>query len=212
MPQWNSPSHKYRNDDNESSVTEIKIADKDTSSPITTSNRLYFYGDITDNSILNWNKQLDDVSRNMKIIQITYDFPVPPPIYIYIQSNGGELFASLSTLGRIKNLKENGFEIHTIVEGLCASGATLISIGGSRRFIRKHSSMMVHQISSTFWGGTYQQFQDEQKNVELMMSLIINVYQEYTKFDIKELGEILNHDLYLSTEECLKKGLVDKVL
>lgn len=212
MPKWNS-SRKYRNnDDSESSITEIRIADKDSSPSILTGNRLYFYGDITDESVLAWNKQLDDVSKNMKIIQTTYDLPTPPPLYVYIQSNGGDFFAALSTLGHLENLKKTGFEVHTIVEGFCASGATLISVGGNPRFIRKHSCMMIHQISSNFGWGTYQQFQDEHKNVELMMNMIIGVYKEYTTFNPKDLSEILTHDLYLSTEECLKKGLVDKII
>jgi ATP-dependent protease ClpP protease subunit len=211
MAQWKAPLHKYRNDDTEGSITEIRIADRDSSPTNITGNHLYFYGDITIDSVLSWNKQLDDVSRNMKVVQTMYDLVNPPPIHIYIQSGGGEVFASLSVLGKIESLKKTGNEIHTIVEGFCASGATLISVGGSKRFIRNHSCMMVHQISSNFWG-TYQQFQDEQKNVDLMMNLITEVYDKYTKFNSKDLNDILNHDLYLSTDKCMEKGLVDQVL
>jgi ATP-dependent protease ClpP protease subunit len=210
MAQWKAP-RKHHNDDNEGSITEIRLTERDSSPNSVIGNHLYFYGEITLESVLTWGRQLDDVSKNMKIIQTTYDLVAPPPIHIYIQSGGGEVFASLSILGRIESLVHNGFEIYTIVEGGCASGATLISVGGSRRFIRNHSCMMIHQISSDFWG-TYQQFQDEQKNIELMMRLVKEVYNKYTVLTEKDLNDILTHDLYLSVEECIKKGLVDEVL
>lgn len=212
MPQWKSPRKSLLNNDEiESGVTEIQIASKDTSQTTLSANRLYFYGDINDESILGWNKQLDDASKQLRIIQTMYDLPTPPPIHIYIQSNGGEIFAALSTLGRLVNLKSKGFEIHTIVEGFCASGATLISVGGSKRYIRPYACMLIHQLSSEFWG-TYEEFKDEQKNIDLIMNIIKKVYNDHTKFDLKTLNEILSHDLYLSATECLKKGLVDEIL
>jgi hypothetical protein len=192
MAQWKSP-HRHHNDDNEGSITEIRLTERDSSPNSVIGNHLYFYGEITLESVLTWGRQLDDVSKNMRIVQTTYDL------------------ASLSILGRIESLVKNGFEIYTIVEGGCASGATLISVGGSKRFIRNHSCMMIHQISSDFWG-TYQQFQDEQKNIELMMRLVKEVYNKYTTLTNQDLNDILTHDLYLSVEECIKKGLVDQVL
>ena len=208
MPQWKTRPHKYANDESEGTITEIRIADKDSSISTTTGNRLFFYGNVSEESALLWNKQLDDTSRNMKIIQLMYDLPTPPPINIFIQSNGGEVFAALSTLGRIQSLKKDGQVINTTIEGFCASAATLISVMGSTRYIRKYSCMMIHQLSSNFWGN-YQEFQDEQKNVELIMGIITNIYKNTTKMDIDALRETLKHDLYLPVESCLAWGLVD---
>ena len=211
MPKWNTPKRKYADEDPESSITELQITNKDQSGPSITANRLYFYGDINDDTVLGWNRQLDDVSKNMKVIQTMYDLPAPPPIHIYIQSYGGEVFAALATLGRISHLVKTGFEVHTVVEGFCASAATLISVGGSRRFMRPYSCMMIHQLSSGFWG-TYAEMKDEQKNVDLMMNIIRSVYNKHTHLGLKDLDDILTHDLYLSPEECIQKGLTDEVL
>jgi len=211
MPQWKAPHKSKLNDECESGITEIQIANKDQSQSNVTANRLYFYGDITDDSVIGWNRQLDDVSKNLKVLQTMYDLSAPPPIHIYIQSNGGEIFAALSTLGRLIELRNKGFDIHTIVDGFCASGATLISVGGSKRFIRPYACMLIHQLSSEFWG-TYEEFKDEKQNVDLIMTIIKKVYKDHTTLDPKELDEILTHDLYLSPQECLDKGLVDEVM
>lgn len=212
MPHWNLPRKSYRNDDAaDGAVTEIRIAEKDSSPSSMTNNRLYFYGDISEETALNWNKQLDELSKNLKVVQTIYELQNPPIIYIYIHSAGGDLFAALSVLGRIEQLKDKGFLVHTIVDGYCASAATLISIAGNKRFLQRHGCMLIHQLSSSFWG-TYNQFQDEKRNVELMMEQIKVVYRTYTTFEEKDLNEILSHDIYLYKDECLKQGLIDEVL
>ena len=59
-------------------------------------NKIYFYTDISKDTILTLNKQIDVVSKQMKIVQLTYDLPTPPPIEIHICSDGGDVFASLA--------------------------------------------------------------------------------------------------------------------
>jgi ATP-dependent protease ClpP protease subunit len=56
------------------------------------------------------------------------------------------------------------------------------------------------------------EFQDEIKNLELIMSMIKSVYLKKTKFDNKELENLLSHDLYLNAEKCIEYGLVDKII
>jgi ATP-dependent protease ClpP protease subunit len=209
MPQW-TPRRKYKNEDADS-IAEIRISEKDSSPTSLTGNKLYFYGDIDGDTALSWNKQLDEISRNLKVAQSLYDLATPPILQIFIYSDGGDLFSSLSIAGRIELLKSKGFIIDTFIDGFCASGATLISVVGNKRFIHKHACMLIHQLSSSFWG-TYKEFQDENKNVEMMMNKIHNVYRIYAKFNKEELDNILSHDIYLSPDECLKFGLVDEIL
>ena len=171
-------------------------------------NKIYFYTDISKDTILTLNKQIDIVTKQMKILQITYDLPAPPPIELYICSDGGDVFASMAAVDKIMN---NAVPIHTFCEGVVASGATLISSAGAKRFITKNSCMLIHQVSSGLWGN-YMQFKDEMKNLELIMTLIKSVYLKKSKFKSKQLDELLKHDLFLSADECLKVGLVDEIL
>jgi ATP-dependent protease ClpP protease subunit len=71
--------------------------------------------------------------------------------------------------------------------------------------------MLIHQLSSGFWGN-YQQFKDEIQNLDLIMKIIKNIYYAHTNFKEKELEEMLKHDLCLETSECLKWNLVDSVV
>ena len=75
----------------------------------------------------------------------------------------------------------------------------------------RNSYMLVHQLSSNFWG-TYANFEDEKKNLDLMMTTIKNVYKEYTKLPMKKLDEILKHDLMWDAQTCLDYGMIDEIV
>jgi ATP-dependent protease ClpP protease subunit len=171
-------------------------------------NKIYFYTDISKDTILTLNKQIDNVSKQMKITQLTYNLSVPPPIEIHICSDGGDVFASMSAVDKITN---SDVPIYTYIEGVAASAATLLSVCGHKRFISKNSVMLIHQVSSGLWGN-YMAFKDELQNLELIMILIRSVYLNKSKIKLKELDKILERDVFLNSSQCIKKGLVDYII
>lgn len=183
-----------------------KIA-KEVVSTINT-NQIYFYDDVTKTSIFNLNRQLDIVTKNLLITGINFNLKQLPPIELYVSSDGGELFSAFSAVDRIKY---NQVPVHSYVEGLAASAATLLSVVAHRRFIRRNSFMLIHQVSGGLWG-SFAAFKDEVQNLELLMAFIKKIYLEHTKFTEEELDNILKHDIYLNAEECLEKGLVDEIV
>lgn len=171
-------------------------------------NQLYFYSDVTRESIYNLNCQLSAVEKQLRLVQIQYNLTVLPPIELFISSEGGEVYSGFTAVDRIMASK---IPVDTYVEGIAASAATLLSVVGRRRYIRKNANMLLHQISSCFWGN-YSQFEDESKNLDLVMKMIRKIYLAHTKLKEKELKELLKHDLCLSPEECIKYGLCDEII
>lgn len=203
---------KLSNDNEEQGGDEPKIftIEKSVESflPPQNSNKIYFYSDVTKDSVLGLFRQIDDVTRQLKICQFTYNLPKPPAIELHIHSDGGDIFAGLSAIDKIT---DNPVPIETYCEGIVASAATFISLAGCKRYITKNSFMLIHQLRSGMWGN-YAQFKDEVENLDLLMILIKNVYAKTTKIDADELGNLLTHDLILDASRCLDYGLVDKVL
>ncbi len=192
-----------------SNDSEESVSDRKDSSILTpTSNEIYFYDDVTRQSIFNLNKQISDVSKTLSILQNQYNLSTNPTINLYVSSDGGEVFPALSSVDRIKNCK---IPVDTYVEGLVASAATLISVVGRRRYISKNAFLLIHEVRSEFWGN-FSEFQDENKNMELLMRCIKKIYLEHTKLKENELSDILKHDIYLDANEALKYGLVDEII
>ena len=195
-------------DDGSDDSTAISGKDSKDLSLSLNSNQVYFYDDVTKQSIFNLNRNLDLVAKNLLMVTLSYNLYEAPPIELYISSDGGEVFSAFSAVDRIKNSR---VPVHSYVEGIAASAATLLSVVAHKRFIRKNSFMLIHQVSGGLWGN-FAQFKDEMQNLELLMAFIKAIYLTHTKFTEEELDNILKKDIYLDAQQCLEKGLVDEII
>jgi len=170
-------------------------------------NRIYFYSDIRSITILRLTRELRNLSNDLISRGIRENIK-DQNIFLNIHSYGGSIFAGLSGMDEVLNCQ---IPVITVVDGCCASAATFLSVVGKKRFIHKHAYMLIHQLSSFFWG-KYSEFQDEKINLDKIMEMIKNIYAEYTKVPEAKLDEILKHDIWFSAQECLDYGLVDKIV
>ena len=171
-------------------------------------NELYFYNDVNVESALVLNKTLSDLSRQLLIAKITFDLQETPHIKLHINSDGGEVFGALSIVDRIQSSK---VPVHSYAEGLVASASTLISVSCHKRYIRKNTILLIHQVRSWF-EGTYEDFNDEKQNMDLIMKIVKDIYLKHTKFTEEELNQLLKRDIYLNAEDAIKYGLADEIV
>lgn len=178
------------------------------SGPVKTiNNRIYYYADVTHSSILDLTEHVQTATKKMKILGIENEID-PPPIVLHIGSYGGSVFAGFAGMDMIKY---NSLPIHTIIDGAAASAATLLSVVGHKRSIRKSGYILIHQLSS-FMYGKFAEIKDHVENLEKMMATIKQAYIDHARIPKDQLDEILKHDFWLSADEALKFGLVDKII
>ena len=193
MDIWEYNNKKRKNNEEEDTKKEDfrqngELKDENISS---SDNHIYFYSSVTKKSMFELNKELRSVAQKMKDVGNRYDID-PPAIKLHINSNGGSIFSAMSCIDTIIT---SPVEIHSIVEGAAASAATLISVVCNKRYIKPHSFMLIHQLSTVFWGKMHE-FDDEMKNLENLMKLIKNIYKEYTSVKDDKIEEILKHDIW----------------
>lgn len=170
-------------------------------------NRVYFYSDVSEEKILQLNKNIRSKGVDLQREAIIQERE-SANIYLHIHSYGGSIFAGMAGMDEIS---KSIVPVYTIVDGCCASAATFLSICGKKRFINKHAYMLIHQLSNIMWG-KYEEFKDEMRNMDKLMSMIKEVYAEYTKIPMKKLEGILKHDLWFTAEECKEYGMVDYII
>jgi ATP-dependent protease ClpP protease subunit len=158
-------------------------------------------------SAVELNKKIGELESKSLTMAKTLDIDAPP-IKMLINSGGGSITAGISSMDTILRCK---VPVETYVDGFCASAATFLSVVGDGRYMSRNSYMLIHQLSSNFWG-KYSEFEDEKQNLDLMMKTIKNVYKKYTKLPMKKLDEILKHDLMWDAETCLGYGLIDEIV
>lgn len=178
------------------------------------SNEYYLYSDISVSSVMGLLKFIKNAEKRWNNFLLE-NFDIvekaePKPLKIYINSEGGEIFAAIPLIDAITNSK---IPIHTYIEGIAASAASLISMSGHKRFISTNSFMLIHELR-TGVEGTYSNLTDERENCDKLMSVITNFYKKKTegKFSNEMLQSILKRDIILSSMECLSYGLVDEII
>jgi len=170
-------------------------------------NELFFYGPMNQRSCFELKRLLSDL--NIKMLTLHHQYKIePPPIHLHIQSQGGSLYHTLYLMDLIENMET---DVYTYVDGFAASAATLVSVVGKKRFMTKRSLMLIHQLSGSD-SGKFNELQDQMSNMNILMSLIVNTYLNHTKIDRKRLTQLLDKDLWLDSETCLKYGLVDEII
>lgn len=167
-------------------------------------NHLYFYTDVNQESCLDLNRKINDLNKELLKYSIEYDCP-PPSIFLHINSLGGDLLAGFSVVDTIKNSR---VPIVSIIEGNAASAATIISMVCHKRYITEHSFMLIHQLSSAC-SGKFQEIKEDFENDTKFMNLLYKLYQEHTTMNSKKIKEVLTHDIWWSSDECIKNGLAD---
>ena len=131
-------------------------------------------------------------------------------IAMYINSPGGVVTSGLSIYDTMQFVRP---VISTIVMGQAASMGSLLLTAGHKdlRFALPHASVMVHQPS----GGYQGQVTDimiHARNVEALKRRLNEIYVKHSGRSYKEIEDALERDNFLTAEEAVKFGLIDKIL
>jgi ATP-dependent Clp endopeptidase proteolytic subunit ClpP len=207
------PQKKAEEDIEENIMDGISLAEPINEHDDYNNNEYFLYSDISIQSVMNLLKFIKNAEKRWKSFLADYDDLIenaqPKPLKIYINSNGGEIFAAIPLIDAIKNCS---IPVHTYIEGIAASAASLISMAGHKRFITKNSFMLIHELR-TGVEGKYSDIMDEKENCDKLMGVIKKIYMERTdgKLTKQFLDKTLKRDILLSAEECLEHGLVDLI-
>ena len=131
-------------------------------------------------------------------------------IYFYVNSPGGVITSGFSIYDTMNYIKP---DVVTICMGQAASmGAFLLSSGAKgKRFALPHARIMIHQPL----GGAQGQATDIEihaKEILRMKKELNKILAENTGQSIRKIEKDTERDFFMSAEEALKYGLIDKVL
>ena len=118
--------------------------------------RVYFYTGVSRTSIRILIRKLHEAAAEALAAAATTP-QVAPRVTLFINSEGGCARSGLSAMDHIQALP---VPVVTVADGMCASAATFLLLGGKQRQIMEHSEVLIHQLSTGFWG-TYTSLLDE---------------------------------------------------
>ena len=157
-------------------------------------------------------QQVDDEIGNLIVAQMLYLEAEDPEkdIYLYINSPGGSVSAGMGIFDTMNQVRP---DISTICLGLAASmGAFLLSAGEKgKRLSLPHSRIMIHQPL----GGAQGQAADIEIQAQeiLYLKQQLNQYlSEHTGQPLERIEEDTERDFFMSPQESMEYGLIDRVI
>ena len=131
-------------------------------------------------------------------------------VSMYINSPGGVVSSGLAIYDTMQYIKP---EVSTLCTGQAASmGSLLLSAGASgKRFSLPNARIMVHQPSGGFQG----QASDIERHAQEILSLrsrLNDIYVKHTGQNLKTIEKALDRDTFMTSDDAMKFGLIDKVV
>ena len=155
--------------------------------------------------------EIDDNLANSIVAQLLYlDSLNHDPINLYINSPGGSITAGMAIYDTVNYIKS---KVSTICIGMAASMAAFLLSSGEKgmRFILPNGEVMIHQPL----GGA----QGQATEIKIAAERILKLKEKLNKILSKNTGQSLEkisndteRDYFLSADEALEYGLIDKVL
>ena len=158
--------------------------------------------------------QVNDTTASLVVAQLLFleSQDTEKDISLYINSPGGSVTAGFAIYDTMNYIK---CDVSTICIGMAASmGAFLLSSGAKgKRFALPNSEIMIHQpLIGGGLGGQQTDIMIHAKNMERTRNRLEAILAENTGKSIDEIHAACERDNYMTAQEALEYGLVDKVI
>ena len=154
---------------------------------------------------------VDDVANSV-VAQLLFLESEDPDkdINLYINSPGGSVTAGLAIYDTMQYIRP---QVSTICVGLAASMAAILLAGGAKgkRLALPNAEMMIHQPL----GGARGQASDieiQAKNIIKTKERMNRILASHTEQDYETVARDTDRDNYMTADEALKYGLIDKII
>jgi len=155
---------------------------------------------------------VNEISANLIVAQLLFLESENPDkdIFFYINSPGGSVSAGLAIYDTMQFVKP---DVSTLCVGQAASmGALLLAAGDKdKRFCLPNSRVMIHQPMGGFQGQA-SDVEIHAKEILYLRSRLNEIMAKHTGQSVDKISRDTDRDNFLSADEAVKFGIVDKVL
>ncbi|MBO5010198.1 MAG: ATP-dependent Clp endopeptidase proteolytic subunit ClpP [Clostridia bacterium] len=170
------------------------------------------YSRLLNDRIIFLSDEVNDVTASLVVAQLLYLEAQDPDkdIHLYINSPGGSISAGMAIYDTMNYIK---CDVSTICVGMAASmGAFLLSSGAKgKRYALPNAEVMIHQPL----GGMQGQASDIKIHADHIIRIRAKLNQllsEQTSKPLKTIEKDTERDNFMTADEALEYGLVDKVI
>ena len=126
---------------------------------------------------------------------------------VKINSNGGDVFASHAILGM---LQDHPARITVRTEGLAASGAASIAMGGDEVIMHGSDFMMIHNPAGSLRGES-KDMKKMADTLDVIKEGIINAYTKKTGLPRDKISKMMDDETWMTGDEAVRLGFADRL-
>lgn len=130
------------------------------------------------------------------------------PIKIFINSNGGDPNMALYL---VDTINASDTPVYTVGMSACCSAALYILLAGHKRFMFQNAFAVIHD-GSILIENVFAKGKDQFNFFEIMHKKQDELIRSRTKIKQKDLDKNFRNDWFIVAEDCLKFGIVDKII
>lgn len=170
------------------------------------------YSLLLKNRIIFLGSEINDQIANLVVAQLLYLSREDPDsgIQMYINSPGGQVYSGMAIYDTMRMIPN---KISTVAVGVAASFGTVLLAAGEKgqRYALPHATIHMHQPL----GGAQGQASDieiQAKEILRLKERLNAILSEATGQDVETIVNDTERDFYMSAQQAVEYGLVDKVL
>ena len=155
---------------------------------------------------------IDDQIANAVVAQLLFLQAEDPKkdIHLYINSPGGSVTAGMAIIDTMNYIQP---DVSTICTGFAASMGAMLLVSGApgKRYALPNAEVMLHQPT----GGTQGQASDMKIAAERILRTrhkLYSIIAERTGKSVEQVERDSDRDFFLSAQEALEYGLIDKII
>lgn len=130
------------------------------------------------------------------------------PVELHINSPGGDAFEGMAICNALRSYKG---ATTCVIDGLCASAATMAALGCGKVRMHEMAFFMVHEASS-FAGGFADDLEDEAARLRKINERLISLYVAKTGKSADEIAALMAAETWMPPAEAKALGFVDEVI
>ena len=170
------------------------------------------YSRLLNERIIFLGTQVDDQIANLIIAQLLHLESEDPDkdINLYVNSPGGSVYSGLAIYDTMQFIKP---DVATTCVGIAMSMGALLLAGGAagKRTALPNSKILIHQV----WGGYQGQGSDIEIHARETIALkrkLEEIVAQHTKQDEEKVRKDMDRDFFMTSEESVEYGIIDRVI
>ena len=157
---------------------------------------------------------IDDQIANLVVAQLLHLESEDPDkdISIYVNSPGGDVYAGLAIYDTMQFIRP---DVQTICIGIAMSMGAVLLAGGAKgkRMALPNAKILIHQIWSPYGpGGQAADIERRARETINLKRRIEEILALDTKQDLEKIARDTDRDYFMTSQEALEYGIIDRVI